>query len=478
MKKFSGFLVAAALLTACGDDTDNEDTGAQSSDTDNSSETEGDPTASSESESDSQTTDPDTSATDTDDGGETDDVPAGCADPNDGPTMEISGNIEGDMMLTCDTIWVLTDIIFVNGGTLTIEPGTTIKGTEGSALVIDQDASIDAQGTADAPIVMTSIQAEGSRGRGDWGGFVMLGDAPVNLEGGSGQAEGFANPPSYGGDDAAHNCGSLSYLRVEWAGFAIAEGSELNGITFYSCGSDTSVDYVHVLQGADDGIEMFGGSFDASHIVVTGAEDDSIDCDQGYQGELQYVFIHQDPAIGDNAFEWSNQGTDFSATPVTSPAVANATIVGSGAGGDKSKGMTLKEGTEAKLVNSVFGNFTNELVFLQNSETQAIAEGGGIIIEGNIYFASGAAGVDDEDGSDVTWTAEDLQTFIDDGGNTEADPMLGSAEWGNPDIAPMAGSPVESGAVAPGGGFEATDYIGAVEPGGENWTLGWTNFPS
>lgn len=456
MKKLSGLLLSAALVAACGDATENEDTGSVASD----SNSGGDPTG----DTDDMPDDTDT------------DAQAGCVDANSGPTVGINADIDGDMMLTCDTVWVLEDIIFVRGGTLTIEPGTTIKGTEGSALVIDQDAMLIAEGDPDAPIVMTSIQAEGSRGRGDWGGLLLLGDAPTNLEGGTGQAEGFTNPPSYGGSDNAHNCGSLSYLRVEWAGFAIAEGSELNGITFYACGSDTSVDHVQVHMGADDGIEMFGGSFDADHLIVTGAEDDSIDCDQGYQGDLQYVFIHQDPAIGDNAFEWSNQGTNFGATPTTSPAVANGTIVGSGAGGDKSKGMTLKEGTEAKLVNSVFGNFTNELVFLQNRETQAIAEDGGIVVEGNIYFGSGAPGVDEEEGSDVTWTAEDLQTFIDDGGNTEADPMVGSAEWGNPDIMPASGSPAESGAVAPGDSFEATDYVGAVEPGGDNWTIGWTNY--
>ncbi|MBV1859967.1 MAG: hypothetical protein KUG77_16260 [Nannocystaceae bacterium] len=456
MKTLTPILIAAALLAAC-DPESNEDTGDMGS-------SQGESSGTGEAETGGDET-----------GGP---ISGACADPGSGPTMGISADIEGDMLLTCDTVWVLEDIIFVRGGTLTVEPGTTIKGTEGSALVIEQDSTIVAEGTADAPIVMTSIQAEGARGRGDWGGLVLLGSAPTNLEGGVGQAEGFSNPPAYGGADASHNCGSLSYLRVEWAGFAIAEGSELNGITFYACGTDTSVSYVQVHMGADDGIEMFGGDFDADHIVVTGAEDDSIDCDQGFQGSLQYVFIQQDPAIGDNAFEWSNQGTDFSATPTTSPSVANATVIGSGSGGDKSKGLTLKEGTEAALVNSVFGNFTNELVFLQNLETQRVAEGGGVVIEGNVLFDSGAPGVDDEDGSDITWTAAYLQSFLDDGGNIEGDPMLGSVQWGSPDIAPMAGSPVETGAVDPGAGFEATDYVGAVEPGGDNWTLGWTNFAS
>jgi len=452
MNRLSATLVALAVLAAC-DPEANEDTGDVGSSQGSGSETGGAET-----------------------GGDETGTSGACADPNGGPTMGLNADIEGDTVLTCDTVWVLEDIIFARGGTLTIEPGTTIKGTEGSALVIEQDATLDAQGTADAPIVFTSIQAQGSRGRGDWGGLVLLGNAPTNLEGGVGQAEGFSNPPSYGGDDAAHSCGALSYVRVEWAGFAIAEGSELNGITFYACGTGTSVDHVQVHMGADDGIEMFGGDFSADHIVITGAEDDSLDCDQGFQGDLQFLFIQQDPAIGDNAFEWSNQGTDFAATPTTSPSVANGTIIGSGSGGDKSKGMTLKEGTEAVLVNSVFGNFTNELIFLQNLETQRVLEDGGVSLEGNIYWGSGAPGVDDEDGSDITWTAADLQTFIDDGGNTEADPMLGSTAWGSPDIAPGAGSPVESGAVAPGGSFEATDYVGAVEPGGDNWTTGWTNF--
>lgn len=457
MKKFTGILAAAALFTACGDAESNEDTGT-------------DPRGSGGETEDAM--DSEDSETD----GATGSV-GGCVDGDSGPTQGIDADIEGDRVLTCDTVWVLEDIIFVRGGTLTVEPGTTIKGAEGSALVIEQDAKIVAEGTADAPIVMTSIQPEGARGRGDWGGLVLLGDASTNLEGGTGQAEGFVNPPSYGGSDDAHDCGALAYLRVEWAGFEIASGSELNGITFYACGSETSVHHVQVHMGADDGIEMFGGSFDADHLVVSGASDDSIDCDQGYQGNLQYVFVQHDPATGDNVFEWSNQGTNFSATPVTSPAAANVTVIGSGAAENgKSKGLTIKEGTEARIVNSVFTELTNELVFLQNLETQRIAEDGGIVFEGNVYFNSGAPGVDDEDGSDVTWTADDLQTFIDDGGNTAADPMLGSTAWPGSDPMPSAGSPAESGAVDPGAGFEATDYVGAFEPGAAAWTAGWTNF--
>lgn len=445
------------LATGCGDAESNESSGSGSSDSasDGESDTAGD-------------TDGDTGTA------------AGCADGDDpnAPRMEIASDIDGDMTLGCDTVWVVTDIIFARNGALVIEPGTTIQGTEGSALVIDQSATIDARGTEDAPIVMTSIQAEGSRNRGDWGGLVLLGDAPTNIEGGVGSAEGFANPPQYGGSDAGSNCGTLSYVRVEWAGFAIAEGSELNGITFYACGTGTTVDHVQVHMGADDGIEMFGGNFDADHLIVTGAEDDSLDCDQGFQGNLQYLFIQQDPSIGDNLFEWSNQGADFGATPVTSPAVANVTAIGSGPnGGDiKSKGITLKEGTEGAIFNSLIGNVTNELMLISNVETQEIAERGGVEFSGNVWWSHGGFGVDSE--GDITWGEPDFEGFVmaEGNGNMEADPMLGSTAWGSADITPAAGSPAETAGQAVTG-FEATTYSGAVEPGGENWTLAaWTNY--
>lgn len=398
-----------------------------------------------------------------------------CAEPTDaGARVGIGSDIEGDLMLTCDTIWVLEDLIFVRGGTLTIEAGTTIVGTEGSALVIDQDAMIVAEGTEDAPIVMTSIQSEGSRSRGDWGGLVLLGSATTNLEGGVGTAEGFANAPAYGGQDDADSCGSLAYVRVEWAGFAIAEGSELNGITFYACGSSTSMHHVQVHMGADDGIEMFGGTFDADHLIVTGAEDDSFDCDQGYRGTLTDVFVHQDPAVGDNGLEWSNQGTNIVATPLTSPTLCNGTLVGSGSGGDSSKGATFKEGTEAAIHNTVFANFTNELFFLQNIETQSNAERGALMISGNVYVGNGAPRVDAE--GDVTWSAEDFQSFLDDNMNVAVDPMFGSADWGSPNISPLEGSPV-AGASITTSACPDVGYVGAVEPGGENWTAAsWTNY--
>lgn len=394
--------------------------------------------------------------------------PPGCADPNDpnAPRVEVSANIDGGAEWTCDTIYVLTSIVFVHGGELAIEPGTTILGTNGSALVIDSDATIEAAGTPDAPIVFTSALPEGERNRGDWGGLVLIGNAVTNV--GSALAEGFADPPTYGGDDDTHDCGTLQYVRVEWAGFAISDGNELNAITFYACGSGTTVDHVQAHMGLDDGFEMFGGTFGAKYIVSTGNADDSIDIDQGFRGTLQHVFIQQDPAIGNNCYEVSNQGDVFDAEPTSRPIIANSTCIGSGAGGDQSIGLTLKEGTAAEIYSSIFDDVTNEAIRLTQRETQGSAEAGDVVLRGNIFGDSAGFVVGDEDGE--TWMAADLEALVtDDGANQVADPELASTEWGAVD--PTPGAIAADAGMTPSEAFlDATAHAGAVEPGGTNWT--------
>lgn len=398
-----------------------------------------------------------------------------CADPSDpnAPRIEVPLTIDGDTTLACSELHVLTGISMVTRGTLTIEPGTTILGGAGSALVIDKAARIQAEGTAEQPIVMTSINAGNDPARGDWGGLVLLGRAPTNV--GTGVAEGFADdPPSYGGDDAAHDCGTLRYLRVEWAGNEVSPGNELNGITFYACGTETTVDHVQVHMGLDDGIEMFGGAFAASYVVITGAADDSIDCDQGFRGSLQHVMIQQDPTIGDNCLEWSNQGNDFSATPLTGPSIANMTCVGSGSSGDKSKGVTLKEGTQARVWSSLFTNLTNDGVVMINQATQTQAEAGEISFGGSQFCGANTFVVDasTDDPDPAGWTSEELAAWIvaDGAGATDRDCGLPSTAWGAANLKPAAGSaPDGAGAMLPGG-FEATTYAGAVDPSGEDWT--------
>ena len=190
-----------------------------------------------------------------------------------------------------------------NGATLTVEAGTTILGGEGSALVATQDGKLVTNGTVEAPVVFTSINAvsPNPRSAGDWGGVVLLGNAPINVVGGTNLIEGIdvSNPDvpdngsRYGGDEADYDCGSLSYTRVEFAGFELTEGNELNGLTLGGCGTATTLNYVQVHEGLDDGIEIFGGAPNLKHIVLSHIEDDSLDWDQGFQGKIQFMLVQQ-----------------------------------------------------------------------------------------------------------------------------------------------------------------------------------------
>ena len=398
---------------------------------------------------------------------------------------EVRGTIEADTRWICDH--ALSGIVTVkNGATLTIDPGVTITGASGSALVIGRGSQLIAEGTADQPIVLTSALAAGTRARGDWGGLVLLGDAPNNLQTGTGAAEGLdANDPSYqyGGDNPTSSCGSLKYLRVEFAGFELTKDNELNGITFYSCGSGTRVDYVQSHMGKDDGIETFGGTWSGTHIVITGALDDSFDADQGYVGNLQYVYIQQDTATGNYGFEWSDQKDNLDALPRTHPVVSNVTFIGTGTndGGfveTKSSAVKLKEGTAGEIHNAVLSYSYNAAIELTEEATEKVADAGGISITDTILFMNARK----DDGVSLYAGSEgspwDLAAFIEAAGNNiqlDVDPMIGSIRWGMGDLVPATGSPV-LGAGRPVAGHEAADFIGAVKDSASDWTKGWTNY--
>jgi len=479
--------VGAYGCTDSGDnETNAEDTGTPvdtSAGTD-PTDPSGDPTTNPSDPSDPSTTD--TNPTDPTDPDTTDTdptAPAGCADGDDpdAPRMALDAEITEDTMLTCDTVWVLAGETYVRGATLTLEPGTTVVGQNGSALVIDTDATIEAAGTADAPIIFTSSQPVGSRARQDWGGLVLLGLAEVNLPTGVGLAEGFADPPDYGGTDPAHSCGTLQYVRVEWAGFELVVDNELNGITFYACGTGTTVDHVQSHMGSDDAFEAFGGGFDAKYLIASGAADDAFDIDLGFTGTIQYAFVHQDPSEPDSnhGLEWSNGPDNFTAEPLTSPWIANLTFVGQGDGGNagKSIGFNIKQGAEAHIFNSYFTNVTGSAGTFQDEATITVAESDGIVVEGSFWGTAGAFG-HQGDGpyswDDAMWGAY----ILDQPGNMEGVDLGLDATWTTPNIKPAADSAAVGAGVDPGNpALDATTYVGAVDPEGDDWTqASWTNY--
>ncbi|MCB9704524.1 MAG: hypothetical protein H6711_21750 [Myxococcales bacterium] len=398
-----------------------------------------------------------TDTADTADTADTSDTAGDCSTPT-----EVSGDIDADTTWSCDVI--LSGVVTVtNDAVLTIDPGVTVSGKSGSALVIAQGSRLEAAGTMDEPIVFTSSQAAGARNRGDWGGIVFLGRSYTNLMAGVGVAEGLENNAEYGGGaapEADYNCGTLKYVRVEFAGFELTTDNELNGVTFYSCGTGTTVEYLQVHMGDDDGIEMFGGSWTGKNIVITGAADDSIDVDQGWAGTLTNIFIQQDPNDGNYAFEISNQDINLDASPRTAPQISMVTAIGGS--GPKSSGIKFKEGGSGKIDKGIFMNFNGAQVDITEAETQTQADDGTLQITNSIFFNNAAGGGDKYVAEPAGW---DIASFVESaaaGNAMDMDPGITDTTWGSPDPTPVAG------------GLAETMGVGAVQ--GTNWTAGWTNY--
>lgn len=230
-------------------------------------------------------------------------------DPYADSTLE--GNITSNTTLDASKVWLLKGrVSVVDGVTLTIPAGTVIKaqagtGTDASTLIIARGGKIDAQGTSDSPIVMTSVSdniqaggtypssgpALGIDARGLWGGLLILGKAPSSFSGDVTELQIEGIPSSdinglYGGNDAADNSGTLKYVSIRHGGAEIGEGNEINGLTLGGVGNGTVIDNIEVIANVDDGIEFFGGTVNASNLLVWGQGDDGLDIDQAYAGTI------------------------------------------------------------------------------------------------------------------------------------------------------------------------------------------------
>ena len=226
-------------------------------------------------------------------------------------------------------------------------------------LVISRGSQILANGTSTAPVTLTALDdVEGvnlGSARGLWGGLVINGNAPINdcpegAEGGTAACtkEGEANSGLFGGDLPDDSSGVLNYVVVKYAGSNVDPENQLNGIAFQGVGSGTEVDYVQVHNNLDDGIEFFGGTVSAKHVVLSGNADDSLDWTDGWTGNIQYLHIKQAGTAGDNAIEADNREGDENAQPRSRPTIANMTIVGN----PGERAIRLRRGTGGDIFNS------------------------------------------------------------------------------------------------------------------------------
>ena len=282
----------------------------------------------------------------------------GGTDPGDN-TVNLSGVYTQDLTLDSEVEYIVTGpVLMADGTTLTIPAGMTIKAEPvgvNAYIAIQQGAQINAAGTASNPIVFTSNA--GSPSSGDWGGLVICGRAPINSTavGSTDTATSEVGGLSYGGDTDTDNSGNLQYVRIEYAGGAIDGNAELNGLSLYAVGSGTTIDYVEIFEGSDDGVEFFGGTVNVSHLVVVNSEDDSVDWTEGYTGTITDVYI-QHGASHDKAFECDGYNTDFSNEGgyFSAPNVTNVTVAGAN---DGSEAIRLRAGTQGIFTNVVVNDF-------------------------------------------------------------------------------------------------------------------------
>ena len=317
-------------------------------------------------------------------------------------TLAVSGGAtDGDLtavntILTCDKTWILDKKIFVpDGKSLTIQPGTVIKGNDtitvpanAAALIVTRGGKIFANGTPTCQIVFTSQSDNlsgtyGVTNRGKWGGVVILGRAVNNIQscntlyGGSpgvAYIEGFtaANPRDlHGGTDNDDNSGIFRYVSIRHSGAILSTGNELNGLSLGSVGRGTTIYHIEIVSSDDDNIEVFGGTVNLKHITMMFGADDGLDWDLGWTGKAQFIFNLQTDSItsptGDNGFEAdATDQKNNSASPRSHPFIYNATMIGSGKRlnvGDNSghNAINAKELTEGEIYSSVFANFNHGL---------------------------------------------------------------------------------------------------------------------
>jgi hypothetical protein len=386
----------------------------------------------------------------------------------------LSGEYNNDMTLTKNITWVVSGGVYIGGdktrsATLTINPGTKIFGQAGADyLWIRRGSKIMAEGTPDNPIVMSGPQQLSA---GEWGGLVLSGNAPVN---GCNVDVAVCETPFeaitsefYGGNNPTDNSGVVKYVQILFAGNAVRPDEELNGLTLNGVGSGTLIDYVHVHEGLDDGVEMFGGTAQMKHIVVTNIQDDSFDWGNGWKGRAQFVLIKQSSSVGDRGIEADNNEKNNDSLPRSQPILSNLTIIGR-SGETATQGILLRRGTGANIWNTVVTGSPTCLMIDSGPTFVNAGSPGSLTGELTMVNSFVQCASNYKDGTGATFTVADW--FTSQSGNKAEDPLLSG-------YLPATGSPLILGGVAvPDPFFTVVDYVGAFKDSDDDWTEEWT-FP-
>lgn len=400
------------------------------------------------------------------------DCPAGTTDLGNNQ-CGLPNEITGSLRLPKGKDYIVHGQVSVReGGVLTVDPGVTVIGSDdpGSInfIAVLAGGQIIADGTREEPITFTGPEPV----PGSWAGLVLAGRSLCNDE----QEEELAcefeaiSDVKYGGQRYDDNSGILRYVRILWAGQEIRPDEELNSLTLCGVGSGTTLEYVQVHGGLDDGFEMFGGSVNGRYLVATQVGDDMFDFDDGYFGKLQFLLGWQgsenhDQTQDSHGIESDNSNPAPYLEPRTRPVVSNITLIGSANG---SEGARIRRGSGGIYHNAVIHGFANYCLNVNGDDSAAL---GPDYLAFNHSFI-GQCGLGPFTGSaEAFWNAGT--------GNRQGDPQFDG--WmpraGSPLLGAGATPPALANAVAADGSnddsfFLRVDYIGAFD-GVNDWTAGW-----
>jgi hypothetical protein len=156
-----------------------------------------------------------------------------------------------------------------------------------------------------------------------------------------------------------------------------------------SVGRGTTIEHIEIVSGADDQIELFGGTVNMKYVSSLFGNDDMLDYDHGYTGKIQFFFgmkndgtaAGQASPDNDNGIEADSDDNSAQSTPVAVPVIYNSTFIGNpkAAGTADNRGLAAinaKDGAGGKIYNSVFANFKNGLNIEKALGSRTLAAGG------------------------------------------------------------------------------------------------------
>ena len=408
----------------------------------------------------------------------------GCPEPGERDVEPLAQAAE--LTLTADTTWscehdyrIHNNIIVAPGVTLSIAAGTTLSFDADTLLLVQRGGRIQAEGSAAAPITLTSAKPPGTRAPGDYRGLILAGNGPsqsstVPVHDSLSDARAH-----YGGGQAGDpesSCGVLRYVRIEFAGGSIDDPTLPAGaLTLAGCGAKTVVDYVQV-QRATDGIGLLGGTAPLRHVVVSNnLLGEAIEWSAGYTGTMQFVVAQSLGASA--ALQGSNSADDPEASPVSRPTIYNATLIGSAPlVTGQHFGVLLQFGSRLVLKNSIVQGFADAGFDLRLDASVLKSQVGAtkpIDISHALLYGNAKAY---SDAASVLSTMESMRTQ-NPGLTSAANP---SAQMPNalPIFAPSDPTVNTQPAAVPSGFDSTAGFRGGVAQDGQDWTQGWTSYPA